>query len=115
MRIAIENAAEGMVLSGPVVDAKGRLILPKGETLNPSMISRLSRFGVTHLEVDAPEAAEGAAAEGGAEPKQAGLDEAALTAEIQARFASIGNDERMGKIRDAVVRQLVRSGVARPI
>lgn len=114
MRIAIDNAAEGMVLSGPVVDAKGRLILPKGETLNPAMISRLSRFGVTHVEIDAP-AAPADAADEGAEPKQAGVDEAALAAEIQARFASIGDDERMVAIRDAVVRQLVRSGVARPI
>lgn len=114
MRIAIDNAAEGMVLSGPVVDAKGRLILPKGEKLNPAMLSRLNRFGVTHLDVDAP-AAPGADGDGGVEPKAAGVDEAALAATIQARFASIGDDERMGMIRDAVVRQLVRSGVARPI
>src|SRR3990167_926408 len=103
-----------MVLSGPVVDAKGRLILPKGETLNPAMISRLNRFGVTHLDVDSPTASDGGN-DGGADPKPAGVDEAALTEEVRSRFASIGDDERMIMIRDAVVRQLVRSGVSRPI
>ena len=75
---------------------------------------RSERFGVMNLDVKEPaEGAEGE--EQAAEPPAGSIDEEKLTEEIHARFSKIGDDERMGLIRDAVTRQLVRSGVSKPI
>ena len=114
MRISIDHAEEGMILLGPVTDTKGRLILPKGVELNAHVLGRLERFGVMNLDVKGPaEGAEGE--EQAAEPQAGRVDDEKLTEEIHARFSEIGDDERMGLIRDAVTRQLVRSGVSKPI
>lgn len=111
MKTAIDHVQEGMVLLAPVVDAKGRLILPKGEKLTGHVIGRLSRFGVTHVDVEGTTPAAGQP-EAAPAPK---LDEATLTAQIHARFGAAGQDERMILIRDAVTRQLLRTGVSKPI
>ena len=114
MKISIDHAKEGMVLLAPVVDVKGRLILPKGEVLNPHVMGRLARFGVSHVDVetlaaDAPDDGNGAA------PAAPAVDEGKIREEIERRFADIGTDERMTQIRDAIVGQLVQRGVAKPI
>jgi hypothetical protein len=114
LKISIEHATEGMVLSAAVVDAKGRLILPKGEKLAGPMIERLGRFGVLHLDVEDP-AAEPSAGDAGAAPRAPRVDEAALIRQIHQRFDGVRDDTRMILIRDAVTRQLVRSGVSKPI
>ena len=103
-----------MVLLAPVVDTKGRLILPKGAELSPHVLGRLARFGVTHVDIQPPDQESGGDEEG-AEPQAASIDEEQLTREIHQRFEGIGDDERMIVIRDAVTRQLVRSGVSKPI
>ena len=55
--IPVEQAELGMVLSAPVNDRRGRLIMPAGRALEEKHLDALPMWGVTHIEVegDGPE------------------------------------------------------------
>jgi hypothetical protein len=53
--ISIEQAEPSMVLSGPVKDRAGRLLIPTGKVLSSRHIESLKMWGVATLEVEGPE------------------------------------------------------------
>ena len=65
IQIAREEAREGMVLAEAVEDARGRVILAPGAPLTSVIISRLGRWGVESVVVEAPELEAGEEEEGG--------------------------------------------------
>ena len=50
-RIPISEAAAGMVLGEPAVDAQGRILVGKGEVLTDKLIERFHNYGVQELVV----------------------------------------------------------------
>ena len=50
--IPVEQAELGMVLSAPVTDRRGRLIMPAGRALEEKHLEALPMWGVTHIEIE---------------------------------------------------------------
>jgi len=50
--IPVEQAEIGMVLSAPVNDRRGRLIMPAGRALEEKHLDALPMWGITHIEVE---------------------------------------------------------------
>ena len=50
--VSVEQVVPGMVLSGPVVDRRGRLLIPAGKSLTEKHVSALKMWGVPHVEIE---------------------------------------------------------------
>jgi hypothetical protein len=50
--IPVEQAELGMVLSSPVTDRRGRLIMPAGKALEEKHLDALPMWGISHIEVE---------------------------------------------------------------
>ena len=53
--INVERAQEGMVLAGPVIDRRGRLLIPEGASLTERHVKALLLWGVPKIEVEGDE------------------------------------------------------------
>ena len=51
-QIKVEEAQVGDVLAAPLENAQGRVLLPKGAKLSAAVLSRLTGWGVSGLEVE---------------------------------------------------------------
>ncbi|MEQ9400729.1 MAG: hypothetical protein RJQ04_16310 [Longimicrobiales bacterium] len=56
--LTVDQAQEGMVLSAPVTDRRGRLLIPAGKELSERHVDALRMWGVTHVEVEGDSPAE---------------------------------------------------------
>lgn len=63
--IPADKAELGMILSAPVMDRRGRLLMPAGRELEEKHLEALPMWGVTQIEVegDGPEAGDDPATE----------------------------------------------------
>ena len=84
--INVERAHEGMVLAAPVIDRRGRLLIPEGASLSERHVQALMVWGVAKIEVEGDEP-EGAQAEA---PSPEAL--ARAEAAVEQRFAVVGTD-----------------------
>ena len=55
--LAIEQVKPGMIISETLLDVKGDVLLPKGATLTPAIISSLQRRGIEVLAILGEESA----------------------------------------------------------
>lgn len=81
LRIAIDQAAAGMVLAADLLDAHGAVLLPHGATLTDATLASLRRRGVDHCTVEP--AADAADADGA--PSPSALAEQAARAALRER------------------------------
>lgn len=95
-----------MVLREAVIDGRGRLILPKGETLDAHILERLARFGVRHVDIEGD--SDGVEAPGEPEGILPGVTPLTILENIGRRYAAVGADPRMAVIRDVFTRVLSR-------
>jgi hypothetical protein len=51
-KVIVEKATPGDVVSQPVFNQKGMVLLPKGTTLTLSLINRLRGWGIREIEVE---------------------------------------------------------------
>ena len=49
MKITIDKAQPGMIVTDKVVNDKGMVLLPTGATLNEALIARLKKWGVQNV------------------------------------------------------------------
>lgn len=82
--INVERAQEGMVLAAPVIDRRGRLLIPVGATLSERHVKALLVWGVPKIEV------EGAEPEGEAPAAPSPEALAKAEAAVEQRFAVVG-------------------------
>jgi len=50
--VSIEQVTTGMVLAGPVVDRRGRLLIPAGKSLTDKHLGALKMWGIPHVEIE---------------------------------------------------------------
>ncbi len=53
--VSVDQAAPGMVLSNPVTDRRGRLLIPAGQTLSDKHVNALKMWGVVSLDIEGDE------------------------------------------------------------
>ena len=54
--VPTQKAREGTTLARPVLDRKGRILLPAGATLTPQLVRCLGRWHIPSVFVETPEA-----------------------------------------------------------
>jgi len=57
--VSVEQVTPGMVLSGPVVDRRGRLLIPAGKSLTEKHVGALKMWGVPNVEIEGDDDGEG--------------------------------------------------------
>ncbi len=62
-QLTVDQAQPGMVLAAPVMDRRGRLLIPVGKELTERHVDALRMWGVTHIEVEGERPDEAPAAE----------------------------------------------------
>lgn len=95
-----------MILREAVVDGRGRLILPKGESLDANILERLARFAIRNVDV---EGVAGDVPDPGAEPQGSilpGVTLQTILENIERRYVKADDDPRMAAIRAAFKRVL---------
>ena len=50
--VSVEQVTQGMVLAGPVVDRRGRLLIPAGKSLTDRHVGALKMWGIPHVEIE---------------------------------------------------------------
>ena len=99
--IAVGEAQVGDIIVEPIVNDKGRVLLPPGARLSAAVLSRLQGWGVHRLKVEGEEPEGDSADEGEA------ADESREQA-LELRFAHWEDDELMMAIKQ-IARQHLRS------
>jgi len=99
--IAVGEAQVGDVIVEPIVNDKGRVLLPPGARLSAAVLSRLQGWGVSTLRVEGEEA--DAEADDGEPEADEGREQA-----LELRFALWEDDELMMAIKQ-IARQHLRS------
>lgn len=56
--VSVDQAMPGMVLSGPVTDRRGRLLIPAGQALSDKHVNALRMWGIASLEIEGDEEVE---------------------------------------------------------
>ncbi|MDR3077990.1 MAG: hypothetical protein LBV15_04420 [Planctomycetota bacterium] len=119
VRLRLEEITPGMRLAEALTDSSGVTLIPGGIRLTPMFISRISKWGLTHLEVRAEDVeAEGAPAKAtGPVAQNAGklppeMDEfvRAIAEDVSSRFVNVKGNPLMARLRVAAVRGLVAHG-----
>jgi hypothetical protein len=103
-KIAASEAQVGDVVAEPVVNDKGRTLLPKGARLSAAVVSRLAGWGVAELFVEG----EGEAPEFDilVEGAEASAESSSLLAGLEERFAEWESDATMMRIKAIARRHL---------
>ena len=97
--IAVGEAEVGDVVAKPVVNDRGRVLLPVGSRLSAAVLSRLSSWGVERVTVEGGEPEEPVEAGSGADAPD--VDEA-----LELRFSEWEGDELMMAIKQIARRHL---------
>ncbi len=121
-RIRVSEAEAGMILSQPIIDAKGRTIVKAGAKLTQLYIARLDRWGVEELSIDdssdalpdagsgelllAKSAADDGEGDGSEAPPPGVYQGADLEAKIEKTFAGVIDDPLMATLRDVIMHNL---------
>ena len=50
--VSVDQAAPGMVLSNPVKDRRGRLLIPAGQALSDKHVNALKMWGIVSLDIE---------------------------------------------------------------
>ena len=90
--ISVENAQVGQVLSEPLEDARGRVLLPRGAKLSAAVISRLRGWGIKGFNIEGDD-------EDAASTEQ-------LLEDLQFRFSGFEDDALMMQIKAFAQRHL---------
>ena len=111
IQIAREEAREGMVLAEAVEDNKGRVILAPGAKLTSVIISRLSRWGVVSVVVEAPELEESEAGEtGGGASTSDPQEREKISARLDQAFRLVAEDPNMQVVKQICSETLLGTG-----
>ncbi len=119
--LAIADLEPGMVVAHPIVDQKGRIIIPESTRLTPMHIARLEKWGITKVSVRGVEATSIDEPAGGAEN---GRDEKPLAsnnaeeqefmrrvaAQVAARFSNLPETPINQELRKLTIKHLVLNG-----
>ncbi len=54
-QIAAEAARPGMTLTAPVLDRRGRLLIPEGCEISERHVRALRTWGIDHIEIEGPD------------------------------------------------------------
>ena len=90
--ISAGEAKIGDVVAEPLVNAQGRVLLPKGAKLSAAVLSRLQGWGIHQLKIEGQ-------AEVDTAPVTEEDSESALREELEYRFSDWDEDEIMGAIK----------------
>lgn len=87
-QIKVDEAQVGDVLTAPLENAEGRVLLPKGAKLSAAVLSRLKGWGVSDLEVE------------GEDPDGPVPTDAECLNRFEQRFADCMDDPLMQQIKE---------------
>lgn len=93
-QISVEEAQVGDVLAAPLENAQGRVLLPKGAKLSAAVLSRLTGWGVSGLEVE------------GEDPDAPAVSDTERLEVFERRFADCMDDPLMLQIKEIAHRHL---------
>jgi hypothetical protein len=96
-KIALEKAAEGMVLAKPIVRENGLVLMGEGTELNEQLIERLKGLDITKVTVKGRPL-------GGEDGKSVEV----LIAELEERFAPVLSDKLCVQIKDIINKDIKR-------
>lgn len=118
-RCPVDQAQPGMLLGQPILDDKGRTIVPAGSRLTPAHIKRLDRWGIDHITItdeDSETALSRIREEEGLPPEKPEIEQPSgedrdkmrrIAEAIQERFSDIKDNPLMEKLKLMAVRHLV--------
>ena len=94
--ISVDQAKVGDILSEPLLNGEGKVLLPKGARLSPAVVSRMQSWGITTLAVEGSGAGE---TDGPAEER---------LEELERRFAGLEDDSLMMYIKETAKKHLAK-------
>ena len=96
--IPVDQAQVGDIISEPLLNAEGKVLLPKGARLSPAVLSRMRGWGITSLTVEVS----GSEAEGSERPPEE------ILVELERRFEGLQDDSLMMFIKETARKHLSR-------
>jgi hypothetical protein len=111
----IEELKPGMLLAQPILDDKGRTVVPEGSRLTPMHIKRLSKWGVESVTIilDDSNASQSGRHRSVAKTVLTSASEEErdrmrfIAESIQERFSDVDKDEIMSELKRLAVRHLI--------
>jgi hypothetical protein len=92
--ISVDQAKVGDVLSEPLLNGEGKVLLPKGARLSAAVVSRMQSWGITSLVVEGS---------GSGEPDGPAAER---LEELERRFAGLEDDALMMYIKETAKKHL---------
>ena len=92
--ISVDQARVGDILSEPLLNGEGKVLLPKGARLSPAVVSRMQSWGITTLAIE------------GSGSGETGGPEAERVEELERRFAGLEDDSLMMYIKETAKKHL---------
>lgn len=116
LTLPIADLQPGMTLAQPIVDNKGRTIVPEGTRLTPMAINHLGKWGVSEVRIqkDKDTTVHNQAAVPGALPASASEQDVAfmrrVAEEVARRFANLPPTDLNNELRRVALKNLITHG-----
>lgn len=116
LRLPLADLQPGMTLAQPIVDKKGRTIVPEGTRLTPMTINHLGKWGVSEVRIkkNSDTTVHKQSAISGMLPESASEQDVAfmrrVAEEVARRFANLQPTELNNELRRVALKNLITHG-----